>query len=498
MIDTNSPGDDTDNDYNKTDGIKSVIAVMNGPFHPSQLTGYWGQRPLLIRNAFSNETPTTSGWPCWDDIFQSACWNDVDNDICVERGESARLIRHIPHRLDSYDVEFGPFDPEALRRDMLGSNSKKSAKTRAAQPQPSYRSTLVVNDVDQISSSNNNKNSASSSNTLADWMDRVFGFLPRWRRDDAQVSLATKGGGIGPHVDNYDVFLIQTSGQRQWLIDATRLLTNAQEQMKLVPNIPVSILNFTDSDKSACTALMLEPTDMLYLPPRVVHWGTSLSDDCMTLSVGCRAPAAADFVTGLAEQLQLSVAPTAVQRYTEDCRNFSFAASGVRTGPTLNGKAKDAMKKLVQQAVEDILDNETVWDEIVGKLVTRTVRGTNIVGAPFSPGSSDYMDSTSEFLRNLLLSGSYLVRTPGISFATTRLNTTDKRSIDRIYANGDKWEVVDDDGALELFNMIANGDAIGGATFCALSSQQSLRVINNLFNEGILQLQSDTRAAETT
>ena len=115
-------------------------------------------------------------------------------------------------------------------------------------------STLVVNDVDRWIPS------------VSDWMDVNFDFLPRWRRDDAQVSLAKEFGGIGPHVDNYDVFLIQVSGSREWEVGLDTISVQ-DEFANLVGESEVRILNITVPS----IKFHLKAGDCLYLPPRYMH-----------------------------------------------------------------------------------------------------------------------------------------------------------------------------------------------------------------------------------
>lgn len=124
-----------------------------------------------------------------------------------------------------------------------------------------------------------------------------FRFVTDARLDDLMASYATDGGGVGPHVDSYDVFLIQASGRRRWRIGAQRDLT-------LVPGAPLKILQrFTPSEE-----WILEPGDLLYLPPRYAHDGVALGE-CVTCSVGFRAPAAQElartFLAFLEEKIDL-------------------------------------------------------------------------------------------------------------------------------------------------------------------------------------------------
>jgi 50S ribosomal protein L16 3-hydroxylase len=110
--------------------------------------------------------------------------------------------------------------------------------------------------------------------TVLSW----FRFIPDARLDDLMISLAGPGGGVGPHVDSYDVFLIQMSGRRRWKI-------STQTDLGLKPNLPLKILaRFEPTEE-----WVLEPGDMLYLPPHIAHEGVSLDPGCQTWSVGFRA-----------------------------------------------------------------------------------------------------------------------------------------------------------------------------------------------------------------
>jgi 50S ribosomal protein L16 3-hydroxylase len=105
-----------------------------------------------------------------------------------------------------------------------------------------------------------------------------FRFLPDARLDDLMVSYATEGGGVGPHVDSYDVFLLQAHGRRRWRISGKR-------DLRLVDGAPLRILaNFRPDAE-----YILEPGDLLYLPPGIAHEGTALGE-CLTYSIGFRAP----------------------------------------------------------------------------------------------------------------------------------------------------------------------------------------------------------------
>jgi len=112
----------------------------------------------------------------------------------------------------------------------------------------------------------------------ADALMQQFRFIPDARLDDLMISYATDTGGVGPHFDSYDVFLLQAQGQRRWRI-------SAQTDLTLVEGMPLKILkNFTTQEE-----FVLEPGDMLYLPPHYAHDGVAIGE-CMTYSIGFRAP----------------------------------------------------------------------------------------------------------------------------------------------------------------------------------------------------------------
>ncbi|KAJ1487976.1 JmjC domain-containing protein, partial [Baffinella frigidus] len=111
-----------------------------------------------------------------------------------------------------------------------------------------------------------------------------FKFIPNWRVDDVMISYAAQGGGVGPHVDNYDVFLLQGKGTRRWAISNTPLAASDEVS---VDGVDVRVLK--DGFKKD-EEWLLEPGDMLYLPPRFPHWGVAEGEGCMTFSIGFRAP----------------------------------------------------------------------------------------------------------------------------------------------------------------------------------------------------------------
>lgn len=435
--------------------------TVQGPFDALLLKDYWGRRPLLIQQAFSNtqELLEDEIWPLWGDIVQLASHKDADQEF--NTGESARLITCSLNDLDSYTLELGPIskmDIESLK------NNNNNNTTW----------TLLVNDVDRFWP------------PLHDWMEDEFTFLPRWRRDDAQVSIAPSDGGIGPHVDNYDVFLIQATGRRLWRVGHTPL-NAAQERHDLISGINVSILagNYTYSE------FVLEAGDVLYLPPRVVHWGTSLSEKCMTISVGCRAPSAAELTARVAETMLDSVSEPIVKRYTDK----DLLQRSREEGPSLNKAVKDSMKQLVLDAVQDVLNDALAFDELVGRLVTESKRLPHSALHPWDDVDNDeYFEAWGETLDGLLdrvLNGvGALYRAEGISVATSQVTTKDGSTVDRLYACGEVFEIKDDPLAAAVFERIEQGHALNAKNLSGLTP--SVReVLDQLVAEGFLDASDD-------
>lgn len=215
------------------------------------LHDYWQKRPLLIRQAFPDFTLPLQP----DDLGGLGC----------EDTALSRLIEY--HRADDrWTVHTGPLDEALFAR------------------LPDRDWTLLVQDVDKWDAD------------VAALLEH-FRFLPAWRIDDVMISYAEDGGGVGAHVDQYDVFLLQGMGRRRWSIDAT-----ANPPTAFRAGLELKLLQtFQPSHEWT-----LEPGDMLYLPPGVPHDGVA-DGACMTFSVGMRAPSRSelllDFVEHIAERL---------------------------------------------------------------------------------------------------------------------------------------------------------------------------------------------------
>ncbi|VWX62683.1 50S ribosomal protein L16 3-hydroxylase [Burkholderiales bacterium 8X] len=194
-----------------------------------------------------------------------------------------------------------------------------------------------------------------------------FRFVPDARLDDLMISYASNEGGVGPHVDSYDVFLLQVRGKRRWSIGKPR-------SMALVPGLPLKILADFEPEESH----VLEPGDMLYLPPHYAHDGVAVGDDCMTCSIGLRAPAARPLGAELLSRIAEAAAET-LEDEQDGPGQFGEAASALRKGhyrdpsqpaSTTPAAMPAALQSFARNAVLDALRNQDVVDRSLGELLT--------------------------------------------------------------------------------------------------------------------------------
>ncbi|MGH8842085.1 MAG: JmjC domain-containing protein, partial [Advenella sp.] len=167
-----------------------------------------------------------------------------------------------------------------------------------------------------------------------------FRFIPDARLDDIMISLASRNGGVGPHFDSYDVFLLQGRGQRRWRI-------SQQKDLSLVPDIACKILQHFEPEEE----FVLEPGDMLYLPPHIAHDGISESDECITVSIGFRAPSLAVLARGLLEV-------AADQLSARNGLGFGPYSTPALPGPDLSGIFQD--KRLAATTEPAALPDELI------------------------------------------------------------------------------------------------------------------------------------------
>ncbi|GMI31237.1 hypothetical protein TrRE_jg11368 [Triparma retinervis] len=263
----------------------------------------------------------------------------ADEDVEVRLVRCPPLVPSAPSliapSLDAYDVEVGPFEYSYVSEVVTSSSPPFS---------------FLLNDVDRFLPS------------LADWMSAHFSFVPNWRRDDGQVSLSSNGGGIGLHVDDYDVFLVQTGGERSWTVELQSLGV-AEELDRSIPNLPLRILSPSPSCPYATVAL--QPGDMLYIPPRFPHKGVATSDRCMTLSVGFRAPSSLDMLSDLVE---FKSEEPSHPRFDDIDLQLPSSPGLITPG------ASDRARSILRDSVAEFLEDDSQWGEFFGKIASRSKR----------------------------------------------------------------------------------------------------------------------------
>ncbi|MCX6131735.1 MAG: cupin domain-containing protein, partial [Proteobacteria bacterium] len=211
------------------------MSEVLGPTVSAQdfLAHYWQKKPLLIRQAFPKGISFIDG----DELAGLASQEGIESRLILEHGKKP------------WETRFGPFAEDVWAR------------------LPKTHWTLLVQAVDRL---------VPEVSRLRDH----FKFLPNWRIDDIMISYAVDQGSVGPHTDNYDVFLIQGQGRRRWQISG-----HALAAPEFRPGLDLKILKHFEAEEE----WILEAGDMLYLPPGFAHHGVALGES-ITYSVGFRAP----------------------------------------------------------------------------------------------------------------------------------------------------------------------------------------------------------------
>ncbi|MFC5694604.1 JmjC domain-containing protein [Pseudomonas sp. GCM10022186] len=264
------------------------LQLLGGLTAREFLRDYWQKKPLLIRQAIPDfESPISP-----DELAGLSLEEEVESRLVLEHGERPWELRRGPFAEDTY------------------------------QNLPERDWTLLVQAVDQFVPE------------VAELLEQ-FRFLPSWRIDDVMISFAAPGGGVGPHFDNYDVFLLQGHGRRRWKIGQM-----CDAESALLPHADLRILaDFQQTDE-----WVLEPGDMLYLPPRLAHFGIA-EDDCMTYSVGFRAPSAAEVLTHFTDFLA---------QFLPDEERYSDAGTAPASDPhEIQRDALDRLKALLNEHMSD-------------------------------------------------------------------------------------------------------------------------------------------------
>lgn len=281
------------------------LPLLGGLSAQEFMQEYWQRKPLLVRQAIPGFVPPVVP----DDLHRLAGQEGVESRLIQGQGTDWSMKR-------------GPF-------------SKRSIPARTT---PNW--TLLVQGVDLH-------------DEAAHALLQQFSFVPQARLDDLMISFATDGGGVGPHFDSYDVFLLQAQGQRRWRI-------GAQENLELQEGVPLKILKHFEPEFD----WVLEPGDMLYLPPRYAHDGIAIGD-CMTYSIGFRVPNE--------NELAQSVLEKVVEELYED---DECAAAPVlyqdagQAAVSQSGRIPSELQTFAAQSVAKALEKSHVIEQALGEYLT--------------------------------------------------------------------------------------------------------------------------------
>ena len=319
------------------------LQLLGGLTAREFLRDYWQKKPLLVRQAFPDfESPIDP-----DELAGRAREEEVESRLVLEHGERPWELRRGPFAEDAFS--------ELPERDW----------------------TLLVQAVDQFVPE------------VAELLEN-FRFLPSWRIDDVMISYAAPGGSVGPHFDNYDVFLLQGHGNRNWKIGQM-----CDSDSPLLEHADLRILaEFEQSEEWT-----LEPGDMLYLPPRLAHYGIA-EDDCLTYSVGFRAPSAAEVLTHFTDFLS---------QFLPDEERYSDAdAKPVSDPHQIQHDALDRLKSLLTEHMGD----ERLLLTWFGQFMTEPRYPEQVAGEELS--EEELIDSLEQ--------GAILVRNPSARLAWSEVD----------------------------------------------------------------------------
>jgi len=291
------------------------MQLLGGLTAETFLQQYWQKQPLLIRQAIPHFVTPLSP----NELAGLACEAEVESRLILEK------VGTTP-----WQLEHGPFDESRFAT------------------LPATHWTLLIQKANQLLPE------------LAELLQQ-FNFIPGWRIDDVMVSFAPQQGSVGPHVDQYDVFLLQGLGTRRWQI-STRDLS----QCALWDNSELQILREFESEQE----WELVPGDMLYLPPNVAHYGIAL-DDCMTFSIGFRAPSYSELLSAWTDD-QLVHIPARLHYQDPDLQPQAHSGE---------------IDVAARQRIRAIIRQQFVSDEEVDRWFGRYITEPPSQSMPFEPAS---------------------------------------------------------------------------------------------------------------
>ena len=294
--------------------VHEPLALLGGLSPATFMQRHWHKKPLVIRQALPGFVPPLDR----ADLIALAAQPDVESRLIVQADIKSAKGAETAKSQDTWKFRHGPFARSAL----------------PPFKQPGW--TVLLQGMDLI-------------DERMHGLMNQFRFIPDARLDDLMVSYATDGGGVGPHFDSYDVFLLQTHGQRRWRI-------GRQKDLSLVPNMPLKILaNFQPEEE-----FLLNPGDMLYLPPRYAHDGVAVGE-CMTYSIGFRSPSRGELASELLQRLAEDATDVVGEARYSDPKQVAVENSGA---------IPEALVEFAQKALTDALQDPLALRRAFGEYLS--------------------------------------------------------------------------------------------------------------------------------
>ena len=276
------------------------LALLGGLTPAQFMRRHWQKKPLLVKGALPGFQPLLSR----PELFALSGQEEVESRLVVQKPGADWTLKH------------GPFAKSAF---------------------PAFKQshwTLLVQGVDLHHDG-------------AHALMQQFRFLPDARLDDLMISWASEGGGVGPHFDSYDVFLIQAQGKRRWRI-------GRQKDLSLEEDMPLKILSHFEAEEE----YVCEPGDMLYLPPKWAHDGVAVEGECMTYSVGFRVPQRG----GLAGEI--------AQRLADDHEDETLYRDPDQAATQQPGRIPAGLQAFTADALQRLLEQPEDMARALGEVMT--------------------------------------------------------------------------------------------------------------------------------
>ena len=284
--------------------VTQPLQLLGGVSPERFMRIYWQKKPLLVRQAIPDFKALLSR----SELFALAASDDVQSRLLIQDSQSTKGWR----------LRHGPFERRAIPA------LKKSGWT------------LLVQSVDLH-------------NSEVHSLMNQFRFVPDARLDDLMVSYASDQGGVGPHFDSYDVFLLQAHGRRRWRI-------GRQNDLSLQPDVPLKILANFEPEHT----FDLEPGDMLYLPPRYAHDGVALGE-CMTYSIGFRSSRANELAGDLLQRL--------AQEADDNANNLLYR-DPAQPAASQPARIPEALVAFASKALSQVLKDDRLLAKSLGEHLT--------------------------------------------------------------------------------------------------------------------------------